>query len=790
MRLTKVIAGSAWALALIIIMATLAYAVPGAAEEIHGTIKDTLGRPLSEASLTLKSPDETIISRTQSDADGHFEFFKVTPGIYAVLAEKHGFQASTAIVTVEAGTMANTTLTLAAEEALEVSVVAERLNQARNSLSPKTGGSIYRIDQKDIAALPEGDNTSFNQVLLQTPGIANDSFGQLHVRGDHANLQYRINGVILPEGISGFGQALDTRFVDRVDLLTGALPAQYGLRTAGVIEIDTKANPENGGRIDLYGGSRNTVQPSLELGGSKGKLTYYLTGSYLGNDLGIENPTTSHNAIHDSTEQAKGFVNLSYLITPTSRISLMAGSYDGWFQIPNNPGQPPDPNGQGFLAGAGVTSFASASLNEKQYETNRYGALAFQSSIGSKFDYQVSYVIHYTSVHFTPDPIGDLVFNGVAADIFRSSFSNGIQGDGSYHLGDAHTIRTGFFASDENIVSNNTSTVFPVDGIDNVNGPATTITDNNPKNGNTIFSLYLQDEWKPFEKLTVNYGLRYDHMDAFVTADQLSPRLGLVYKATPETTLHAAYARDFTPPPTELVSSSTLTKFINTSNQAQSDTNSPVAPERSHYFDAGATQKIGSGLTVGVDGFYKIVTDLIDEGQFGQALIFTPFNYAQGKIYGVELTGNYHLGDFAAYANFARTVSMAKKVASGQFNFGQDELDYIASNWVHTDHDQLYTASAGVSYRLLGTLFSSDATYGSGLRSGFANTDHVAANFQVNLGASHKFDLGSFGPVEARLAIDNVLDRANIIRDGSGIGVFAPQYGPRIGFFGGISKTF
>ncbi len=187
--------------------------------------------------------------------------------------------------------------------------------------------------------------------------------------------------------------------------------------------------------------------------------------------------------------------------------------------------------------------------------------------------------------------------------------------------------------------------------------------------------------------MTVNYGLRYDHMDAFVEADQWSPRFGLVYKVIPETTLHAAYARDFTPPPTELVSTSTLTKFSGTS-AAQSGLNSPVKPERSHYFDVGATQKIGSGLSLGVDGFYKIVTDLIDEGQFGQALIFTPFNYSQGRIYGVELTGNYRQDDFTAYANLARTVSLAKNVESGQFEFGQDELNYIASHWVHTDHDQ------------------------------------------------------------------------------------------------------
>ncbi len=509
-------------------------------DEIQGTIKDALGRPLSGANLMLKSPDETIMGQTKSNTDGHFVFSSVKPGTYAILAEKPGFQASTAIVTVEAGTIAATTLTMAAQEALEVSVQAERLNQARNGLSPKTGGSEYTIDQKAIAALPQGDNTSFNQVLLQAPGVANDSFGQLHVRGDHANLQYRINGIILPEGISGFGQSLDTRFVDRVDLLDGALPAQYGLRTAGVIEIETKANVETGGRADIYGGSFGTVQPSFEFGSSKGNITYYLTGSFLQDSLGIENPAPTQNAIHDQTDQYKGFGYLSYLINPTSKLTVMFGSYDGWFQIPNNPGQTPNP---AYLAGAGIPGFDSSALNERQYETNRYGIIAFQSSIGSDFDYQLSFVTHDTSVHFTPDTIGDLVFNGVASNVFESSFSNGLQGDGSYRLNNAHTVRMGYFFQYEDVVSNNNSTVFPVDSNGNVAGGSQTIQDNNQKNGNALLSLYLQDEWKPFDKLTVNYGLRFDRMDAFVEASQLSPRLGLVYKATPETTLHAAYAR-------------------------------------------------------------------------------------------------------------------------------------------------------------------------------------------------------------------------------------------------------
>ena len=677
-----------------------------------------------------------------------------------------------------------------AQDTLElepIQVVAERLDRARNGLSPQTGGSVYRFDSNDLASMPEGSNTAFNQVLLQAPGVANDSYGQLHIRGDHANIQYRINGIILPEGITGFGQALDTRFAKRIDLLTGALPAQYGYRTAGVIEIDTKSQFEGGGRVDLYGGSHGTANPSFEYGNTSGNLTYYVTGSYLTDDLGIENPTSSTHAIHDNTKQEKGFAYLSYLVNPTTRVSAMFGSYDGKFQIPDNPGQTADPS---FLSHAGVSNFDSATLNENQHETNRYGIVALQSNIGDKFDYQVALFTRYTSVHFVPDPIGDLVFNGVTSDVFRSSFSTGIQGDGSYFLNDNHIIRIGVMASTENVRSDNSSTVFPVDGSGNVNGSPYAIVDNHSKDGNTLAGLYLQDEWHPNDKLTVNYGARFDQVNAFVSESQLSPRIGLVFKATPDTTLHAGFARYFTPPPTELVAPATLAIFANTTNATGVNLDSPVKSERSSYFDLGATHQVTSALSLGVDSFYKRSSNLIDEGQFGQALVFTPFNYAQGKVYGIELTANYKSDNLTAYANFAHTVSLAKDVSSAQFNFGQDELNYIANNWVHADHDQAYTASSGASYTWSEVRWSADAIYGSGLRSGFANTDHLPGYVQVNLGATKKFQTAEFGAFEARLAVINAFDRVYEIRDGSGIGVFAPQYGPRRGIFVGLSKSF
>ncbi len=141
----------------------------------------------------------------------------------------------------------------------------------------------------------------------------------------------------------------------------------------------------------------------------------------------------------------------------------MFGSYDGSFQIPDLGGQTPDPFGQGFLSALGIKGYDSASVNNRQYETNRFGIAALQSSIGQDFDYQVAFVSRLNTAHFAPDTIGDLAFYGVASDIYRSSLSNALQADGSYRLNDAHTVRLGFFGQDENISSENTSTVFPLD---------------------------------------------------------------------------------------------------------------------------------------------------------------------------------------------------------------------------------------------------------------------------------------------------------------------------------------
>jgi outer membrane receptor protein involved in Fe transport len=301
-----------------------------------------------------------------------------------------------------------------------------------------------------------------------------------------------------------------------------------------------------------------------------------------------------------------------------------------------------------------------------------------------------------------------------------------------------------------------------------------------------LYGAYVQDEWKPLDPLTINVGIRYDLVDAFTHSDQFSPRVGAIYNFPTQTILHAGYARYFTPPPSELVSSTDIAKFNGTTGQLPSGENSPARSERAHYFDAGVIQGLVPGASVGVDAYYKYSDYVLDEGQFGSALVFTPFNYRYGRQYGVEATASYSAGNLNIYANFAYSVAQGERVVTGQFNFAPDELAFIQDHFIFLDHDQTFTSSGGAFYAWNGFGFRFDYLYGSGLRSGFVNMGNLPFYIQANAGISKRFDVPYLGWAEVRLDCINVFDHTYELRNGTGIGVAAAQFGPRRTFFGGI----
>jgi outer membrane receptor protein involved in Fe transport len=361
-------------------------------------------------------------------------------------------------------------------------------------------------------------------------------------------------------------------------------------------------------------------------------------------------------------------------------------------------------------------------------------------------------------------------------------------------VGHAHTLRAGFLAQIEQGSADTTSSVLPVDA----SGAQTSIQPlnivNNQNSAGGLYGVYVQDEWRVLPKLTLNYGLRFDAVEQFTHESQVSPRINLVWKPVTDTTLHIGYARYFAPPPFEALTPTSIAKFLNTTaapSVAQDDT---VRAERSNYFDAGISQIVVPGLTIGVDAYYKQSNNLIDEGQFGAPIILTAFNYAQGQQSGVELTGSYDRGPLSLYANLAYSRAMGKNINSAQFNFAPDELAYIQNNFIHLDHDQTWSGSAGGAYTFnqdstRPTRVSADLLVQSGLRASTATVPNGVAlptYATVNLSAVQQLRPGT----QLRLDILNVADATYQIRDGTGVGVGAPQYGIRRTILAGLAQRF
>jgi outer membrane receptor protein involved in Fe transport len=676
---------------------------------------------------------------------------------------------------------------LAAQSASEVPdtvVQARRLDEARNAISPTLGATISTLDRKAIEGLPQGVEAPINQLLLTFPGVVQDSFGEIHIRGEHRNLQYRVNGVTIPEGIQGFGAFLDARGLRSFSLLTGALPAQFGYRTGGVVDVNLLSGASNpGGWASVYGGSFNTFQPSVGYAGVFQGWDVFATGTYRQSLQGIEPPTGSYDSIHNRTDQYRGLLSVSRLIDDSTRISFIGGASANRFQMPNNPGQP-----QEFPV-EGITDFNSARLNARQWERNQFGILSLQGS-REALDWQLAAFGRRSSTHYLPDVQGELAFNGVASDIRRQSQAAGLQGDASYQLNATNTLRFGVMSMAERVRAWNTSFVFPVDADGEVLDAQFPVTNNNRRTS-WLYGAYIQNEWRMTDRFTLNFGLRGDYADQAVQAGQVSPRINAVWRPWDGTTLTVGYARYFTPPAQDLITPFTVSQFANTTGAPPGTTGNTPRPERSNYFSAGISQRITPQITLGTNAWYKQATDMLDLGQFGRALVFTPFNYARGQTYGVEFTGQWNTERLNLFANLTLSRATGRDIRTSQFNFDQEELTYAAGKYIRTDHDQLITASAGASYRPWeGARASATLLYGNGLRRGFANTEKQPSYTTMNLGFSQEFRAFDGGTWTARVDLINLTDQVVQLRDGSGIGVGAPQFLPRRALYAGLSRAF
>ncbi len=746
-----------------------------AIQPASGTVTDALGRSLAQVKVELRDQQGKVIAHATTDAKGRFKIAPANAGVYSLLAIEHGFKPATTTLVFPRDAGKTIAMTLDAETALTVPVKASMI-RAQNGVS-STGANKYTVTSQDIANLPRGDNANLTEVLTQMPGVALDQNQQIHIRNTEGpQFQYQINGVMVPLDINTnppFISMLNPMFIKQMSLLDGILPSRYSYATGGVLNIETKDGCEQpGGSASVYGGQRNTVQPSVQYGGCLGNFSYYLSAIYSQSNSAFSSATPAPDAIHNHTNQGQAFGFFTYNLNPTTRLSLTTSMAASNNQLPNQNNLTPQ------FELEGVTNYPSADINSYLNFRDYLGMLALNGAPAPGLSYQVAYATHYITQSFNPDDLGELLYQGVASTAFHSDFDNTLQADVTYHLGQ-HTLGAGIYLGEYGVEADDNSLVFPTDpeGNPTQNTPVRVI--NNANRINLLSGIYLEDTWQLTEKLRVNLGVRWDRLSGFTYNNQIDPTINLMYQLLPSTTLHGGFARYMQVPSFQGISPGAPAAFKNTTGFAGTGAVNPVT-EDDYEWDIGAVHQLTQHITVSEDDFFELTKHYLDTGQFGDVPIFAPFNYKNGYIWGTETAVTYNSGNLSIHGSATIGENMQKGVATGQFNFDPDELAYINNNHIVLDHQPMYGASGGVTYRWKPYVFSGSAIYSSGLRGGFADLEALPHVVQVDLSALRSFEIPRIGEVTDRITLLNIFDRTNLIRPAEGIGIFQSAYGPRI----------
>jgi outer membrane receptor protein involved in Fe transport len=436
-----------------------------------------------------------------------------------------------------------------------------------------------------------------------------------------------------------------------------------------------------------------------------------------------------------------------------------------------------------------TSTFNSSDLNETQIEQYHYGILSYKKEIGD-FNIQSSLISSYAQTWYRPDWIGDLMINGLASEQNRNLIENTWTSDMSYQIHEDHILKGGTYLTSQIESAASTTSAFRTDSAGTVlSHIPITIEDGQNKDG-YLYGFYLEDQWQALDRLTVNYGFRFDQVEEFVSENQVSPRINLVYQATPATALFVGYSRFFVPAQFEYLPPSSVQMYQNTTAATAVTTDDKPKAERSNYYDAGVTHQVNKDCKIGIEGYYKSVRNFADEAQVGNSEIYVPFSYARGYYVGAELASSYARDGFSTFANLGVSRAMATDINASEFLFGQNELNYTAQHYVHVNHDQFITLSTGAAYTFRHTTVHMDAIYGSGFYDGFADLDQVPAHCPVSCGIKHDFKVAKLQTLTLRCDVINLFDDIYLYHHGGGIGTTAPYYGERRGVFAGLDYRF
>jgi outer membrane receptor for ferrienterochelin and colicins len=751
---------------------------------VEGTVVGAGDAPVAGAKVQLTTAQGRAVDEHVSDASGHFEFEQVPFGNYRVHASDSTGLIAEESVRVVSGEVVRVALALrpAAEQQLIV--------QARRPDAPaplKTASSASTLEHRQIEELPRGDTQSVNEILSTQPGFVYDSLGNLFTRGNHANIQYQIDGVPLPDSVSGlFGGFLSPKLIDNMEVLTGGLPVEYGERLAAVVNLNSRRPPEEGeGQIEVQGGSFDTLNPSVFYGKRIGAFSVLGGGSYRTTSRALD-PAVPNLVQHSAGDEERGFLRLDYDASDATHVSMLGALAHNFYRIPIDTSVGPlDPN----LPDGGRTPdqygnapppFFPGDTNQTENEVDGFALLSVRhdfdprSSFRIALSYRHSYGFLFGDAQHALGPTQDPcttdgagnVTCAMTSDVSRTADHVGGSAEQLWRLGEDHVLKIGgqidqlFGTTDYTSYTRSDSLQGP--------DPSLTVRGTDRSRG-TTGGMYVEDR-AALGALVITGGLRFDFQRAAFVGNPESafdvgfgPRLGLAYSISPSTVVHAFAGLLWQPPPIlDTPAAARILGLVPPGASIPYD----LKPETDRYAELGIESRVLPELTLKLTGWGRLAHDQLDDVGVGSTNLVSAYNFREGRAGGIEAGAILVLGRwFHAFANATLQKAQGRGIESATYLFGPEDL--ANNGWQYLDHDQRWTANVGAALRESGWRLSSLLEYGSGLRTGANNDQHVPGHVRVDVGAGYELlDL----PMKPAFSVDvvNLFDEQYAYRINNG----------------------
>ncbi len=776
------------------------------ARTISGYVQHEDLRRVAQGTVALRDQEGELVTSTSTNDAGEFAMVAPQAGVFAVQAIQATYRSEHLVIVVSDDVPEPLVLTVTetreraliiAAPLLPMLTVTETRERALTIAAPllptktQSSSSTYSVSRQDIEALPRGNNLELADVLVTIPGAANGSLKQVHIRQDHANIQLRLDGVPIPDTVTTqFTDLIHPRAWERADLILGGMEAQYGNRTAAVIDITSKSGTRPGfGSLQVFGGSNETLLPSFEYGGTVGdRFRLYMMNNYLTTNRGIDPPTLGQSVHHDHGERNQTYLRGDYQLNNRNHLTWLLLNSVADYQIPTQPGQTPNNEIVGLIRSRTDSRFTpkpSEAIDENQEEHNQYSHFVWRHNVDANRFFSVAGYFRHSRATFTTDPYQVLAYTNDPDEPFsaghqdRWGYAGGARIDYTHVFKNRHVIKAGLHLDRTTTTNKTRLFVFARDESDNPTGGVLA-----RKADRRIIGyreeFWVQDQFTPNEWWTINVGVRLDHVHGYIEALQISPRIGVTYAPNDHHALHVFYGRLFTPPNLEAIPFQLL-NTAGTTAAADDRTNNRTKPERSHSVEIGSTHALGDTAVLQLTGYYKLNKNMADAHQFNTTPLLNYFAFERGWQRGIEGTLKGTLANqLTGRASVAWGQCKGKGLQAGHFLLHEEELaDIQTSEGIFCDHMQAITSSAVVTYRLFPrTTVSGQMLYGSGLRSSApgakTNSGHADSHTTYNLSITHAIPL----PKQQKLLVGvdavNLLDQHELLNIGErsvGLGV-------------------